>query len=65
LDIPFLGGVPINMAIRQRGDEGRTAALFDDQSCQSHIERLSYQLARNLADSRSAKPPLPTLSVLE
>ena len=30
LDVPFLGEVPINIGIRERGDAGNTAGNFDD-----------------------------------
>ena len=64
LEIPFLGEVPIEMAIRQRGDAGDTAGNFTDAQSAPHFERICYSLAKQISDSRAAEPPMPTLSVL-
>ena len=63
LKIPFLGEVPINISIRVHGDEGRTAANFDDQSA-PFFEAICHRLVKNLAEEHRAAPPLPSLSVL-
>ena len=39
LDIPFLGEVPIHISIRIAGDEGRTAANFDDPAAGPYLPR--------------------------
>ncbi len=64
LEIPFLGEVPINMQIRVLGDEGRSAANFEDPTCGPNLEAICHTLVKNLATSRRAEPPLPTLSVI-
>ncbi|MCA9187075.1 MAG: Mrp/NBP35 family ATP-binding protein [Pirellulaceae bacterium] len=64
LDVPFLGQVPINMQIRERGDAGQMSSLVKDSAAAEIIRKLCYQLVRNLADANAAQPPLPSLSVL-
>ncbi|MCA9102842.1 MAG: Mrp/NBP35 family ATP-binding protein [Planctomycetales bacterium] len=64
LKLPFLGEVPINIAIREHGDAGRVGASFDDPTTAGPLEALGHRLCRNLAESRSQEPPLPSLSVL-
>jgi ATP-binding protein involved in chromosome partitioning len=64
LGIPFLGDVPITIAIRERGDAGQTAANFTDPQAAPYLEAIAKNLVRNLADKHRAAPPLPTLNVL-
>lgn len=64
LDVPFLGEVPINMQIRIHGDEGHTAANFDDASAAPYLQSICHCLVKNLSTQRRAAPPLPSLSVL-
>jgi ATP-binding protein involved in chromosome partitioning len=64
LDIPFLGEVPININIRIWGDESRSGAMRDDPEIGPCLEGISYQLAKNISQSRRSEPPLPTLTVL-
>jgi ATP-binding protein involved in chromosome partitioning len=64
LDIPFLGEVPINIQIRVRGDEGRIAGNFTDETCSAYLKTLYYNLTKNLVAARREQPPLPSLSVL-
>ncbi len=64
LGVPFLGEVPINMQIRIRGDEGRTAGNFEDASSAPYLETICQRLAQNLAARRAEEPHLPSLSVL-
>jgi ATP-binding protein involved in chromosome partitioning len=64
LDVPFLGEVPINIQIRVRGDQGETAGNFTDPTSGAYLEAICHTLVKNLASSRKAAPPLPTLSVL-
>ncbi len=61
LDIPFLGDVPIQIAIRESGDAGRTAANFDDPAAAPYLTAICRNLVRNLAAARSLSVPLPTL----
>jgi ATP-binding protein involved in chromosome partitioning len=64
LEIPFLGEVPINISIRVHGDEGRTAANFEDRKTAPELEAICYRLVKNLSDQHRTAPPLPSLSVL-
>lgn len=64
LDVPFLGEVPINMAIRELGDAGKTSASFDDPALAPTLDAICHQLVSNLANSAAAAPPMPQLPVL-
>jgi ATP-binding protein involved in chromosome partitioning len=64
LDVPFLGEVPINMGIRERGDAGQTAGNFEDAATASFFADICTRLVRQISTSHKEKPPLPTLSVL-
>lgn len=64
LDVPFLGEVPIEIAIRERGDAGDTAGNFSDQQSAPHFERICFNLAKSIAVGRATEPPMPSLSVL-
>jgi ATP-binding protein involved in chromosome partitioning len=63
-DVPFLGEVPINLAIRTRGDAGTLGDAFSDPTLQQPLGQLVVELARNLARCAQINPPLPTLPVL-
>jgi ATP-binding protein involved in chromosome partitioning len=63
LGIPFLGEVPININIRVLGDEGRTAANFDDPPAAASFVTLCKNLVKNLAQRPTAPGPLPVLTV--
>jgi ATP-binding protein involved in chromosome partitioning len=64
LSVPFLGEVPIQIAIRERGDAGRSSDNFTDQQSAPHFERICYSLMKNIASQKAAAPPMPSLSVL-
>ena len=64
LEVPFLGEVPINLQIRSRGDEGKLAALLEDEIVADCLAELSVNLVRNLAQSRRDEPQLPPLSIV-
>jgi ATP-binding protein involved in chromosome partitioning len=64
LDVPFLGEVPINIGIRERGDAGQTAGNFDDSSTASYFHEICLNLVRGLVAGHKASPPMPSLSVL-
>lgn len=64
LKVPFLGDVPINIQLRENGDAGKTTANFDDPLAKPYLDRLVYNLSKQLADSAKAKPPMPSLPVL-
>lgn len=62
LGIPFLGEVPINMQIRALGDEGRSAANYDDAQVAATLLPLCRNLVRNLSETPSAGGSLPVLT---
>lgn len=64
LDVPFLGDIPINLQVRQYGDEGKTEANLDDPTVASSLESICYKLVKNLATSAAQSPPQPQLPVL-
>jgi ATP-binding protein involved in chromosome partitioning len=64
LEVPFLGDVPINICIRESGDDGQMLAAFEDPHVGPHLEQIAYQLSKHLATQNSAAPALPTLPVL-
>jgi ATP-binding protein involved in chromosome partitioning len=64
LDVPFLGEVPIQMGIRERGDAGETSGNFQDAQSAPYLREICQNLVRGISTSHQAEPPLPTLSVL-
>ena len=64
LDVPFLGEVPINIGIRQRGDAGETAGNFTDESSAGFFRDICYRLVRQISTGHKAQPPMPSLTVL-
>jgi len=64
LAVPFLGEVPIHIAIRQRGDAGETSGNYTDQESAPYFERICHSLVKNIAGTKAADPPMPSLSVL-
>ena len=63
IGIGFLGEVPINIAIRVLGDEGRTAANFDDPTSEKHLTALCENLVKSLSQMKAQTTPLPTLDL--
>ena len=64
LDVPFLGEVPINIGIRERGDAGETGGNFTDTATAEYFRSICYRLVKQISTSHKAEPPLPTLNVL-
>ncbi len=64
LDVPFLGEVPIQIGIRQRGDAGDTAGNFADASSAGFLGDICRRLVRQISTSHREEPPLPSLTVL-
>jgi ATP-binding protein involved in chromosome partitioning len=64
LGVPFLGEVPIHVALRIAGDEGRAPSSLDDEASAGYLEALSRNLVKNLVARRKDQPPMPSLSVL-
>jgi ATP-binding protein involved in chromosome partitioning len=64
LKVPFLGEVPINIAIRTNGDAGTTLDNFRSPEVAPFLEKIVRALVRNRARDVVAKPPLPSLPML-
>ena len=64
LEAAFLGEVPIQIPIRERGDSGETAGNFGDPQSAPHFQKICYQLVKSIATQKAAAPPMPSLSVL-
>lgn len=64
LSVPYLGDVPINMVIREKGDQGLSDSIFDDPTVAPSLQAVCHRLVKNLADSNAAAPPKPQLPVL-
>ncbi len=64
LGIPFLGDVPIQLAVRTHGDAGTMANVYSDAAIAPHLQRVCYQLVQTIAMNRAAQPNLPSLPVL-
>lgn len=64
LAVPFLGEVPINIAIRERGDAGQTSANLSDEATADCFGDISRRMVRNIADARAEAPAMPSLPVL-
>lgn len=64
LKVPFLGEVPINIAIRTNGDAGTTVQNFQKPDVAPYLEKIIKTLVRNRAAAAIASPPLPSLPVL-
>ncbi len=62
--IPFLGEIPINIQLRERGDAGEMAANFEDKNVAPYLEAIAKTLCQQLADSAAANPPQAQLPVL-
>ena len=62
--IPFLGEVPITMAIREQGDQGQTPAIFEDEKVSPYFEAIAQTLVRNQAQTAEKELPQPQLPVL-
>lgn len=65
LGIPFLGEVPIEAVIRERGDDGAIGALFrDDNPSRKPLEAVCQNVAIGIAKSLLETPQMPTLEIL-
>lgn len=64
LDIPYLGDVPIQIAIREHGDAGRTGENFTDEQSRPYLEAICERVVSGLAAKHAAAPPKPSLPVL-
>ncbi len=64
VNVPFLGELPINIGMRERGDSGLTAENFDDPQIAPYLEDLIENLVWSLSQRAAAEPVKPDLPVL-
>lgn len=65
LGLPFLGEIPIEAAIRIKGDEGEIANLYAaDSPARPHLLNMCQQAALQIARSLLDAPKMPTLEIL-
>jgi len=62
--IPFLGEIPININLRERGDAGEMRNNLQDPNVGPHLQQIAYQLSKKLAERAEANPVVPQLPVL-
>ena len=62
--IEFLGEIPINIQLRERGDAGQMGANFDDPDVAPYLERIAYNLVSSLAQKAANSPVQAQLPVL-
>lgn len=62
--IPFLGEIPINIQLRERGDAGQMTANFDDPNVAPFLEKIAYQLCKTIAQRNADSPVQAQLPVL-
>ena len=63
--IPFLGDIPINIQLRERGDAGQMSANFDDPNIAPYLEKIAFNLVKTLAEKAAASPVQTQLPVLK
>lgn len=56
-EIPYLGELPINISMREGGDEGKPAFLYGDDLSKNAIAVIAGQLARYIALRNANKEP--------
>ena len=65
LGLPFLGEIPIEAAIRIKGDAGEIAKLYaDDSPARPHLIHMCQQAALQIAKSLLDAPKMPTQEIL-
>ncbi|MEM8864909.1 MAG: Mrp/NBP35 family ATP-binding protein [Planctomycetota bacterium] len=64
LSVPFLGEAPIEIGIRERGDEGRTADNLNDEATAEVFQGICKRIVQGIADAHAEAPPMPSLPTL-
>ncbi len=65
LNVPFLGGLPIDINLRQAGDEGRLAQVIDtDAMARAPLEAVAKSMVRSLAAAAAANPHNASLKTI-
>ncbi len=62
--LPFLGEIPINIQLRERGDAGQMQANFDDPNVAPFLDKIGYHLVKHLAQKAASSPVKAQLPVL-
>lgn len=62
--VPFLGEIPINVSIREKGDSGSAASVLSDPAVAPYFEKIAYGLARQISMLTEDNPPQSQLPVL-
>jgi ATP-binding protein involved in chromosome partitioning len=65
-NVPFLGEIPIQLPIRELGDAGKAASVFEDEMARPYFDAIVHNLVKNVAANKVSGdgPSLPQLSVL-
>ncbi len=64
LGVPFLGEVPISMALHIQADQGKVSAALDEPTARPYLEAICRNFVGNLVAQHRQRPLLPTLPVL-
>jgi ATP-binding protein involved in chromosome partitioning len=65
LGVPFLGEVPLNLFLRETGDEGKMEqALLPGSPARAHLLAVVEQLAAQISIQNIKSPKMPTLEIL-
>ena len=66
LGVPFLGEVPLNILLRERGDEGRLGQVFQaDNPSRPYLLKVVEQLAAQISIQNIKMPKMPKLEILQ
>jgi len=66
LGVPFLGEVPMNILLRERGDEGRLAQVFQSENpSRPYLLKVVEQLAAQISIQNIKTPKMPKLEILQ
>jgi ATP-binding protein involved in chromosome partitioning len=64
VQVPFLGGLPINIRLREAGDAGKLAEALEHDNDRAPLEAIVRNLVSNLAQRAATSKPTPQLPTL-
>lgn len=65
MDVPFMGGLPLDIKLRVAGDEGRLSQVIrEDDAARAPFDQITQAMVRTLAARNAAAPPKPSLPTL-
>jgi ATP-binding protein involved in chromosome partitioning len=65
LGVPFLGELPLNLSLRERGDAGRTIDVLQEGSpSRPYLQAIVEQLAAQISIQNLRTPQMPKLEIL-